>query len=82
MAGMKLGMKCCCHAGGAPSASCMCTYQPQPRTIAVLVWSPLAVLPPRQAIVPPVCRPDILPAAVPGLTLLSYSPLPRPPRLL
>lgn len=79
------GMKCCCcHAGGKPSASCACTCrsQSQAATVAVLVWSPLAVLPGKQVSVPPSYRACSYPALASCLCTLSHPPAPRPPRFL
>ncbi len=85
MAGMQMaGMKCCCHAGGASSLPCQCACRPlpQPRTVTVLVWSPVAVLPVKQSVTPPASRTDIHTAVFSLLLTLSRTPLPRPPRLL
>jgi hypothetical protein len=80
------GMKCCCcHSGGTPFASCVCQCRPQPQTaatLAVLVWSPLAVLPGKQVSVLSSYRAWHYPALSSRLCTLSRLPLPRPPRLL
>jgi hypothetical protein len=81
-----VGMKCCCcHAGGKASVSCVCQCRPQPQTaatLAVLVWSPLAVLPGKQVSVLSSYRTWHYPALSSRLCTLSRLPLPRPPRLL
>lgn len=85
-AGMKSGMKCCCCHGGMTTASCVCVCacrpQPQPATLAVLVWSPLAVLPAIQAAPAPFSEPYLYPALSRRLCTVSRSPEPRPPRSL
>ena len=82
--GMHSKMKCCCHAGGATGSSCACACrpQPQPATLAMLVWSPLAVLPKVQFAPIPVCQPCLYWPHTRPLCTISYAPLPRPPRLL
>ncbi len=79
------GMKCCCcHGGGMTTASCVCACRPQPQsaTLAVLVWSPLAVLPVIQAAPTPFSEPCLYPALSHRLCTVSHSPQPRPPRSL
>ncbi len=84
-AGMKSGMKCCCRQGGGmTTASCVCACrpQPQPATLAVLVWSPLAVLPAIQAAPTSFSEPCLYPALSCRLCTVYRSPQPRPPRSL
>ena len=83
-AGVKSGMKCCCcHGGGmTTSCACACRPRPQPATLAVLVWSPLAVLPAEQFLVQPLFQTSVFSSIVPKLMALCRAPCPRPPRLL
>lgn len=81
MPGMS-GMKCCCPAGGAQTA-CRCGVQPAPKlTAALLLWSPLAVLPASLRFSPPHLAAYAYPAAAFALAAPRRTPLPRPPRSL